>query len=350
MVRSKVLIAQFSGLAASGNEALVDPARLIARPLYIPKDDDPPLDVSPWELIANPALHPQREEFEKLLRRRAIFVPGGTEFVLEMGLVPVWFTNDASRSDAIKAIDRRGWRDLFNYLSFKEADDDIFGKAAVQAYANTLPPVRRDSDQAPDRRELKPLEVWKQHKLRLRKVIEYIGLVEQIVGWRLTRGESTNRFNGITGLEGRPEQAEAVWSHFWIEPVLYVPEPPARGIKDIMKIMESPDLVQRFIGATGESAGALYWSLRGVPSKFTTVEAVCVILDAFYRPSSPTRVVTADLVTLDVMLSRVVASDTLPQEAAIPEYLPTLGPVSAPVDLPPPQPLKAPPPNDGTSE
>lgn len=327
MARPQFLL-QESGLAADGNIPVNEPLRLISRPLYLPTDQqiklserrwkagweqidpngyyrakrgEPALDLDTWQL---PPAAAGDDHYEKLLARQKAFAVGGTQFVVEMGMIADWFTDDDRRKAAIQLMSDRKWTDLLTRFSDKEQGlQDIFGKNAVADFLRALPPAKdrgeiqheevKKKEKSPRRGTMDLMEIWHEHRVRLRKALEFIALVEAIVAWRFSNDKSGNRFRLYLGEPGAELNAQRILDILWIEPLIFSPWPEPRE-PDVQKIWESQVLRDQFQAQSGESnAGPLYWVLRGAPSKLKTVQAACNVCGAFYGSQAvPTRPVT----------------------------------------------------------
>jgi hypothetical protein len=286
---------EYSGLADDRDLALDEPRALVSYALYSPRGEEPKLTLERWEFPGDEAQHESAAEFEKLLRSRKAFVLGGTQFVVEMGLVADWYRDDETRQEATDLLQSRGLGPLLHSLRDKEnGADAIFGKKALSEYIGTLPKLKRDGADAKGSKRLSNRELYTEHLLRLRKVIEFITLTEVVVRRRLRAGKSQKRFEAFTGLSGKDENnALYVWDHMWIEPVIFVVDPLPRK-RDIRKMIGTERIARAFEQATSHPRGALAWPLLGVPCKRATAQAAAAACNSHYGPDAEqTDVVTA---------------------------------------------------------
>jgi hypothetical protein len=331
MARLAVIAAE-SGHASGREESAANPLCLISRRLYVPRAHDPHLMIERWRLPTDPRDHGSAAQFEALLRSRRAFIVGGLQLVIELGLLPTWYRDDNRRAEALALIDERNWRPILQRLADRESDNGIFGKSEIPKFFSTFPPVRRADAGTPRIRrddDAAPFRIWNEHRLRLRKAIEFIALTEAILRWRFSISESVGRFKDLTGHFPEDNDGLYVLDHLWIEPIIYVIEPLPREA-DIPRIMGNHAIVSAFRLACGQPAGALYWALRSVPCKLPTAEAAAAACNAFYgNGAAECAVVT---VKPEEYMQRVALTgkrNHLPAYAREIEHLPQLGPARA---------------------
>jgi hypothetical protein len=299
VARSNLLREQFSGQADDRLLALTEPRSLISQPLFMPRGDEPDLQLERWEFPDQNSQHPEAAAFQNLLRLRKAFVVGGCQFIVEMGLVADYYRAIDVRQETLALLRDRGLLPLLEELAGNEnankngGADALFGQNALSAYISTLPRLKRDR---PETKKWKPLnnrELYRSHLLRLRKAIEFITLTEVIVRKRLRAGKSQKRFSDFTGLSGKDEEnALFVWDHFWIEPVIFSIDPLPRR-RDIRSMVKNERVAQLFESKLGLLRGALPWVLLGVPSKFATARAAADACNLYYGDDAEkTEVVT----------------------------------------------------------
>jgi hypothetical protein len=283
-----------------GENELRNPLRLISTPLYLPRENQPAHNLRPWEFPEDdkkPKNEKRSEDrFQTLLATQKAFIVGGLGFVVRMGLLASWYRDDKIRDNAIAIIKANGLRRILRSLRDRETGEDrIFGKGEISRFFATLPPVERDEAEARDREQLTSIQSRLGHALRLRKAVEFVALTEAVVRWRFEIGESKARFESITGIEPNgPDAAAHVWNYLWIEPVLYVIDPEPRP-PDIQAITQNERIALAFSNDSGQSRGALYWALRGVPGKRKTIDAASEACNRFYGRNAPkTRTVTCE--------------------------------------------------------
>jgi hypothetical protein len=302
MTRLRV-VKPYSGEAAGAERARVNPLELISRPIFL-SDDGKPLPGYPrWQSPKEKIGGCSPKDFREFYATKPLFVVGGFELIVSLGLVPAWYCEKQTRAEAKSLIKSRKWDKLLADLQGKEnSDDDLFGQAAIREFLTFSPPVQRwDHD---EREDLEPtsdgrvdlpvatgLDVKKfahqqmtmrrKHCLRLRKAIEFIVLTEALLRYRFGRGKSLKRFARATGLSESRAYPEVVWDYLWIEPVHYCVSAPARP-EDIEAIIRRHDLIDHFREVSGQAPGALYWAIRGVPGKYRTIAAACEVLNLAY--------------------------------------------------------------------
>ncbi len=283
------LVRPFSGQASGREEALVDPRTLISRPIFLQEDGTPLKDRERWQLPSSPVRDTTPDKFRKFVGSKNLFVIGGFQFVVEMGLLPSWYCDEATRRDAKKIIEARKWTPILEDLKGRENNsDDIFGQTAIHEFFAHSPNVKRDEDGPVRTKSLSPkqtaerrLGIRNKHPLRLRKAIEFLVLTEAILAYRFKTGKSLRRFAFATGLAENGAYPEIVWDYLWIEPVHYCVSAAART-DDVKQIMTRAELVARFRAGSGQDAGALFYTLQGAPGKFRTIAAACDVLNAVY--------------------------------------------------------------------
>jgi hypothetical protein len=290
MARPPLLTQKYSGLAGERPDALINPLALISQTLYMPRADEPTLNLPKWEFPVRD--HPFARDFASLLRTRKAFVLGGTQFLVELGALPAWYRDDDIRKVAHRLIKDRNLATLLNSLGDgRENSTSLFGKGEISEFFDTLPKIRRKEAKSP--RQFTRVELRKRHPLRLRKIIEFIVLTEAVLRWRFANDNSLRRFSDFTQIRAQhPDDALYVWDHFWIEPVFYILYPAPREA-DIRPILETERIAQKFAVTTGEDPVALYWLLHGVPDKLRNVKAAADACNSYYGNGViPTQAVT----------------------------------------------------------
>ena len=267
------------GIAGNAHESVANPLTSLSQPLVVARDDDVPT-VTDWSSLGD--LGTIDQGYLDLLRTKRVFAIGGLQLVIDCGLVPDWYSNDANRRDALNLIEARKLRPLFDRLTDRDLSTSIFGKNDLREFFKTFPPVRRDVAHT----TLKPLtsarQVRKQHPLRLRKALEFLFLTEAVLRDRFRTDETKKRFESVTGVAVDSEDsAEAIWGYMWVEPLLYVVEPAPRAA-DIKRIMGPGVRRSAFAQRAGQREEVLYWALRGVPSAFPTADAAAQACNDFY--------------------------------------------------------------------
>jgi len=340
-----VHIQQFCGAADDHEQVMSDPRRALARALYVPRADAAiwPKDstLPRWQLPFSPHAHAAR--FDSLLRQQRLFVVGGLNFVIKMGLLASWTNEAARRREALDLIDQRGWRPVLDGLGAqgKDPEDNLIGQDTVNRLYRTLPAIERENGGQVRTALPTQKEAWDGQLLRLRKAIELITLWEVTLRDRFRNDESLNRFRGITGYTATKANADQdaalIWNFLWIEPVLFQLENRART-GDIVTIINNPKYLEKFRAASGqgvssnpadaekEAKGVLYWALRGAPGKWTTIDAAAQVVNLHYAQGDRAIAATLDP---DDYIDRIRKRPKHETEAAhehVFENLLTLGP------------------------
>ena len=292
----------FSGQAEDAHTALTDPRVLISRPVFLHPNGTPLANAARWALPNMTVDGNKPDSFKDFLAERSLFVIGGFQFIVEMGLKATWYCHDATRHDARRLIHQRGWSNIFTELKGHENKaDDLFGQGSIHEFFQNSPAILPEEDAAvakpkvlsPKEAGAKRLLMRKKHILRLRKAIEFVVLTEAILAYRFKKGYSKNRFYQATKLPTAVlPYPEVVWDYLWFEPAHYCVSTPARS-EDIREILNRQELVTRFREASGQRDGALYWTLQGAPGKYKTIAATCTVLNAVYSGLAQTNVRTA---------------------------------------------------------
>ena len=320
MPRNPNLAERHSGLARGTTEACANPLRLVSRPLYLPTNSSPKIAKTSWEqywAVFDPNQYyladhddnavelgktefPQPPngkscEYMRVVTHEKAFVVGGANFVSEMGLKLGWQLVQANRDDAKKNIANRNWSAKLDEIKGKESKDSIFGIGDFREFYRTLPKlVERDDDRSSV--SLKSSALWRKHRLRLRKAIEFTAISEATLQYRLSHGKSIKRFRKFLGEPNAAPDASRIYDVVWFEPVIYtiwpaLGEPKTELAAEIMKIEEARALY-RDTAPIGEDL-SLYWLLMGMPGRLASVQAACNVCNLVYRDSPlPFRAVT----------------------------------------------------------
>lgn len=327
-------LADHRGNAGDAEAALkTDPREMVSRPAYLGRDGRPLPNLKRWEMPRQNVEGCSVREFRKYIAEQSLFVVGGFQFIVELGLRAQWYNNDATRNDAKILIHERKWGKILEELKGKENNaNDLFGKKAINEFFATCPPVKRGDDiegpaiaQLPADAGQRQFAIRLRHPLRLRKAIEFIIITEAILRYRFSKARTLDRFSRLTGLAPNSAYPEVVWDYLWIEPALYrvsvltAPE-------HVVDIMNRHELVTRFTQQSGQLPGALYWILKGAPGKWRTVSAACEVLNSVFSEGMTQ---AAPMTVLpNEYRSRIglLKPRAIPDYQRQPEYIPELGP------------------------
>lgn len=292
----------FSGEAGGMEEALHNPLSLISRPLYLDSEGLPDPNLQRWEFPTRDVQNGTAQDYARHKKSDAIVVVGGFEFIVELGVIPRWLVDDATRHDAGNLLRERGLVPLLEDLAVKgrESGLDLFGKASLHEWFKYSPRVMRDES----RLSHLPLhgskkvtarfltEQRRRHPIRLRKAIELFTLFEAALRYRFSTGRTINRASNYTGLPSDEIYPEVIWDVLWLEPINYVMS--VSPVKEhIPTIMDNARYLEYFRELCGEGAGALYWAMKGVPSKYPTIQAACKVCNEAYGRDFPPSNVTS---------------------------------------------------------
>lgn len=274
-------ISPFSGSAAGYEAALDNPLELVSRDLYLDDLGKPMEGLQRWEMPNKKIGDIRGNVFQRHRSADPLVVIGGFEFLKELGVVASWFANDATRTDAKKLIEQRGWNKTLDGLSAKGREhnvNDLFGKGAINDFLKHSPDVRRDmntrsrADMSRADRANHIIASRTKHVLRLRKAIEFVTLVEAILAYRYSTDRTKRRTRNYTGIDIDHVYPHIVWDVLWFEPVnytlSYLPNKENFSI-----VLENAAVMQTFVEDSGQLPEALWWIMNGLPGKHRTVAA-----------------------------------------------------------------------------
>lgn len=347
-------VVNFSGDAKGRDEALANPLELLSAPLHLDQNGAALPDLAKWELpkerqdSESGDITAQEEKwtlenigegdeaddtFLKHLCGDRLVVLAPFNFIIELGVLPSWLTDKATRKDAEEIIAERNLWPLLEGLSAKGKENnkrDLIGQAAIYDFFRHSPEVRREKSVSvtPDTTRAigrHAVETRVKHCLRLRKAIELIILIEAALKYRYPNGKSLNRTNNYTGVPTELITHDLIWDILWLEPVnRIISSPPRPG--DIPAIMEDSALLEEFQESTGQQPGALKLILEGLPGKTKTVQAACEVVNRKYSdlpPSVPTSANPVDFSSAGkVFRSHKDEVDIAQQVELIPEFGP----------------------------
>lgn len=274
-------IAPFSGKAAGFDAAEDNPLELVSRDLYLDQQGNSLPELDRWQLPSKKIGNTKRADFQRHRSADPLVVIGGFEFLKEIGVIATWLANDATRNDARKLIEQRGWDEHLAPLGVKGKEHDaadLFGKQAINDFLKHSPDVRRDANirsranLSPAERAAQVLATRKKHCLRLRKAIEFVTLVEASLRYRYAQDRTKRRTRNYTGLSLDAVYPEIVWDVLWFEPVnytlSYLPNK-----ENFSYVLENEPVMQKFVADSGQRSEALWWIMNGLPGKYQTVDA-----------------------------------------------------------------------------
>lgn len=337
------IVKALSGEAAGAERALQNPLELMSRPIFLPADGKPLPGHARWEWPKEKINGCHPKDFREFYATKPLFVVGGFQLIVELGLMPAWYCHKQTRAEAKSLIKARKWGKLFASLQSKEnSGDDLFGQAAIREFLAFSPVVQRwDRDDANDENDAADIAVKtavdvkrfaqhqvrerRKHCLRLRKAIEFIVLTEAILRYRFSKGKSLRRFARATGLSEHRAYPEVVWDYLWIEPAHYCVSTTARP-EDVDIIMGRQDVIERFKDQSGQAGGALYWALKGAPGKYRTISAACEVLNDVYPGLARASLRTVPPPEYKDKM-KILDEDAKLQYKAEIEFLPELGPL-----------------------
>ena len=254
---------------------------------------------APFERLVKVASSPadevggwERRAFLRMLAGKPCFAIGGTRLITELAVKPGWFNTDEDvRIRAHKLVRERGWEPLLRMLKGGEHDTkselSIMDQATVIEYLTALPPPCDRTTGAAGRKELQKRDGYtgkSRHKalrLRLRKAIEFICLLEAVIAHRVEAGTRLTHFARVSGLPDGVVRPEHVWDHLWIEPMIYVVNPRPRAA-DIRLIVENEIRTGSFRSKCGQEATILYRLLFGAPCTWSVCVAAAQACNRFY--------------------------------------------------------------------
>jgi hypothetical protein len=292
-------VKKFSAQADSHEKCLEDPRRAISRTLYVPRQNGPAMTLERWKLPIRDAVTREQQDFDKLLRNDRVFVVGGMQFVIDLGLAAAWVNDQNRRAEALDLIRSRNWEQHLDKLwDGRDPPDNLIGQETVQKIFRSLPSAQRAHFNAGSGNgALSPKERWDFQLVRLRKAVELITLIEATVAHELAHGRLADVFTRVTNRPASAATAEtdalAVWDYLWIEPVLFQLVNGPREA-DITSILDNPRYLAQFRNDSGQwlgentaeadrlARGVLYWVFRGTPGKWRTIEAAANLVNAIY--------------------------------------------------------------------
>ncbi|HMI20871.1 MAG TPA: hypothetical protein VK533_15150 [Sphingomonas sp.] len=284
-------IQALSGSAGDAAQIRANPLCAVSRPLYLNADGTKMPGLADWQLPVPPGASGDRTvaQAEKrnnvFLGTEKLVVLGNFNFLIEAGVVAEWLKDPLTRADGMSLIEERGWRPILTRLAGKEHhDDDLIGMGALDEFFKNSPKARagtatgREANRSPAERAKAALEMRAKHPLRLRKAIEIITLAEAALSYRLPRKHDTRaRIEAYTRTQGFT--ADMIWDWMWFEPIHYVLSNLPADYQSA-QIMRDDPLVKRFMNASGQQAGALFYILKGAPAKFETVQAAVAVVNS----------------------------------------------------------------------